>query len=585
MVTTKVDWKTLRHAHGSAKNIPLEIKNLSADDGAKRAFALKVLEESLYRDVKWFSAGPAAIPLLVKAAKNPKIKARGRVLALTVDILTGNHLALLGWGLDMREGDLKQQFAKAPAKAAYAAFHAATGDFVTLLGDEDASVRSAAAFALGFAWESAAKHASTLRAHERSEKDPFVRASLLLALGLIDRYTNDASDGPQLLTLAGDTSVPDIVRGSAVLAHLQFAPRPLSNVELDAAMRMVKLGNVGRDQFPWCHGRADQLTTRVLEARAPSGKVQGAKLVARAAAELGPGAPLAEEWAGGALELLFPQRSELMLASELTDDQREVVVALSRRDLRAPFISYGIPEHARVRRRWLGVDPPGVLERVVPMKIKGKEQEQPLWRSLLALTPSGTERERSALYKKLAEMLAPEDYVDVYAECVLSAYGIVQPFPNRLAEVIHEAGEHAVPWSRRMIEELLADDADDTLARTPDIGNHALLPVVRELAGKPLEPRLYPLVVPSGRADVMCQVLKAVPLKQREALVVPPLERDLLESHSPRITLGIALNALEAVPTSAMRALVKRLADMLVQSTSSLDSAMAGKALAALQQH
>lgn len=82
-----------------------------------------------------------------------------------------------------------------------------------------------------------------------------------------------------------------------------------------------------------------------------------------------------------ALELTrYPDGDEpIPLPADLTPPQRELATFLAERAGVDCLGSWAIPRKVQQRRRWLGIDPPSLLERPVQMTVSGKKIERPLW--------------------------------------------------------------------------------------------------------------------------------------------------------------------------------------------------------------
>ena len=66
-----VDWAALRHAYGSAEDVPRALRDAAADDARRAAEALDHLCHSVYHQGTLYSATPHTVPFLARLATEP----------------------------------------------------------------------------------------------------------------------------------------------------------------------------------------------------------------------------------------------------------------------------------------------------------------------------------------------------------------------------------------------------------------------------------------------------------------------------------------------------------------------------------
>ncbi len=123
----------------------------------------------------------------------------------------------------------------------------------------------------------------------------------------------------------------------------------------------------------------------------------------------------------------FPQGNvPIPLVEQLTPTQRSVAEITARRDglLLSPF---ALPKARTTRARWLGLEPPTALEKLVSLDIAGHPVSLPLWAAPIAL---GVPWRATALTLGLSQ----RELLDVYAE-VLRNGGYGGPSVNDHQEV------------------------------------------------------------------------------------------------------------------------------------------------------
>jgi hypothetical protein len=225
---------------------------------------------------------------------------------------------------------------------------------------------------------------------------------------------------------------------------------------------------------------------------------------------------------------------DLVLPEALTDDQRRVAEALLRGDL-----EYGgpLPASPRLLRRWLGVDPPSVLERRVDWVHEGAAVRWPLWKAWRD-APLEMLEHNQGVPAPFAEMLTPAELIEAAGERALEPYKIRgSPLEARLADTLDRHGASAAPWAAGFAD-LLTGLRDPVAPRArldavgygmlgiydwDTLGMIALVPLVR--AGVPIESR-RDLIVPFSPHALARDVLLALPPERREAVVFRRLMTD-----------------------------------------------------------
>ncbi len=231
----------------------------------------------------------------------------------------------------------------------------------------------------------------------------------------------------------------------------------------------------------------------------------------------------------------WPRWEQLALPEELTADQRRVAMALLREDVLAG--GNGLPASKRLLRRWLAVDPPGVLERRVPSTHDGVAVEWPLWKVWLS-SPDAALEYGQGIPLVLMDHLTPAEVIEAAAESLLEPYGIRgYPLEQRLHDVIAAHGASAAAWAASFADVLVSIRSPDGprardgaygyemlgLYEWDTLGLITLLPLVK--AGVALDPRWDVIAPFSGHATGR-EVLVALPPDRREALVYRRLMTD-----------------------------------------------------------
>jgi HEAT repeat protein len=128
----EVGWASLRHAYGSAEDVPGLLRGLASTDPAKRAGALDGMYGAVHHQGIVYDSTLACVPFLLELAAREEVADRGELVELLVSIGRGHGPEAAGAG----------------GESAEAAVRAGAEVFVALTGDRDSGVRRAAAEAL-----------------------------------------------------------------------------------------------------------------------------------------------------------------------------------------------------------------------------------------------------------------------------------------------------------------------------------------------------------------------------------------------------------------------------------------------------
>lgn len=162
----RVEWSTLRHAYGSAGDVPELLRRIADDEDAPDA--LSDLSNNLYHQGGFVcSAAVAALPFLVRLAESAEVTVRRGVVGLI--------------------GELTEQAVIAAPRYVDSgwrpAWRAVLPSLLALLDSADVQVRRAQARALSEAAADADPVVTALRDRYSREEDPAVRIGVILAVG------------------------------------------------------------------------------------------------------------------------------------------------------------------------------------------------------------------------------------------------------------------------------------------------------------------------------------------------------------------------------------------------------------------
>ncbi|WP_030893950.1 hypothetical protein [Streptomyces sp. NRRL S-474] len=197
----EVDWASLRHAYGSAEDVPGLLRGLASADPAERETALDGMYGAVHHRGDVYDSTLACVPFLLALAVREEERGRAEVVELLVSI----------GGAD-GSGDAADDL----AARARAALRAGAEVFVRLAGDADAGVRRAAVEALVRFLDQPARVLALVRERLTVERDEGVLLALIEGLGLFARRHRSA----------GEARATEAVRLLATLSGPPHGPGP-----------------------------------------------------------------------------------------------------------------------------------------------------------------------------------------------------------------------------------------------------------------------------------------------------------------------------------------------------------------------
>ncbi|MDV9171819.1 HEAT repeat domain-containing protein [Streptomyces sp. W16] len=202
----EVDWASLRHAYGSAADVPGLLRGLAATDPVERASALDGMYGAVHHQGMVYDSTLACVPFLFALAADERVAERGELVELLVGI---------GRGYGPEEGE------GGGCRPADAVLRAEAEVFAVLVGDPDPGVRRAAADGLVRFLDRPVRVLSLLRQRITVERDDGVLLALVEGLGLFARrYPARAAEALDTLLALG---VPPYEPGLRLAALGQLA--------------------------------------------------------------------------------------------------------------------------------------------------------------------------------------------------------------------------------------------------------------------------------------------------------------------------------------------------------------------------
>ncbi|MFI8893559.1 HEAT repeat domain-containing protein [Streptomyces paradoxus] len=223
----EVDWTSLRHAYGSAEDVPGLLRGLASADPAERQTALDGMYGAVHHRGEVYDATLACVPFLLALAVREEVPDRAGLVELLVSI--GD------------EGGARGDLA-APVRAA---LRARAGVFVRLAGDADAGVRRAVPGALVRFLDPPERVLTLVRERITVERDDRVLLALTESLGLFAqryRLTGDAhaAEAVRLLTGLSEPPYGPGLRLAALGQLAGCAPELLPADPVPAAVRLLR---------------------------------------------------------------------------------------------------------------------------------------------------------------------------------------------------------------------------------------------------------------------------------------------------------------------------------------------------------
>lgn len=184
----RIDWENLRAAPGSAREVPLLLRQLASPDLDVAQNAFEQLENLIHHQFTVYEATLYTVPFLIELLKAESVHAKGNLLELLYSISLSRHK------------DIRPPFITAPVRNTvddilheriYEAVRAGLSDYLPFLRDKSPQSRITAAKLLALFEEDAESLAPLLRSLLENESNIEVKIDLVQSLGrLLKRDQN-----------------------------------------------------------------------------------------------------------------------------------------------------------------------------------------------------------------------------------------------------------------------------------------------------------------------------------------------------------------------------------------------------------
>ncbi|OKJ73610.1 hypothetical protein AMK31_32535 [Streptomyces sp. TSRI0107] len=283
-----IDWAELSHAYGEADDVPGQLRALCDPDAEVRGKALHALYGNIFHQGSRYEASAVAVPFLARLAADSALPGRADVVGLLAALAVGYDEAHLPDGVDvagwrreiaefaaqdreellagydawvaaapdegeravreMRRATFDFELHLSAGQAELRAYDAVRGELAglaALLDDPDPAVRAATAHLLAWFPEEAAHTLPGLLRLAGEEREPAVRATAIVAAGLIanaDTDTGTDADADADTNTDADAETADTAHADRLRTHL--AARE-TVVRWAAATALARLGHGG----------------------------------------------------------------------------------------------------------------------------------------------------------------------------------------------------------------------------------------------------------------------------------------------------------------------------------------------------
>jgi hypothetical protein len=339
-----VDWRSLEDAYGHGGAMPTFLRALASRDEGQRAWALDALFGGINHQGGTFSASVAALPFLVELACTPATRDRQGIVRLLIGLATGEP----EWAL----------LEHAHPTLCLEPLAAHVPRLAEILADDDCMLRALGVHLLGHLESAATAVVPALASRLEQEEDPYLRASLAMALARATRRSSTKAHlevaARAVAAVAKESSL-----GAAVAAIAPFYERAtLTEDERRALAALEESGAQAHPSYAWNRGQLAAHAHRVL--RETMSDAEAVEAVERGA----------RDCEAKAHALLFPRSAWRGDDLFLPEDCSELALRFLRACLKHSQAYYeprwrdaGLPTSELWLARFVGEAPPGPLER------------------------------------------------------------------------------------------------------------------------------------------------------------------------------------------------------------------------------
>ena len=227
-----INWQSLDHAYGEASDVPDLIRALASRDEETRQGALYTLYGNIWHQGTVYEATSYAVPFLLELLADEDVQGKEKLLQFLVHLANGYSYKAVHQSFEARlrgEQAINNPHYQAEmqvelywVKQAHDAVAEGMKTYFTLLEYPDPAVRMSVTYTLASLAEHAPEILPVVNAHLEIERDPQVRASLLLCIGLlaVDRSQEYAQ---YFCDMVNAEQEQDLVRLAAAMALVRLS--------------------------------------------------------------------------------------------------------------------------------------------------------------------------------------------------------------------------------------------------------------------------------------------------------------------------------------------------------------------------
>lgn len=457
----RVKWVKLEDAEGSANSVGDLLLDQLDDDPHVREDNLEQLEDVLVADQMFFSASRKALPFILELAFGPAPDPP-ELLRLATEIVACGATTRPS-GLDFSDTAIKHAYSKGDGKKLLAALTERVDEIAAAASSDEPRMRASAAFALAHIPTASDGAVASLARGFEEEPNEVVMLTQGVALGHHAGYGSERAQRVLLTTLRAEARSP-MQRAGALLGLAACTP----DLEPPTSAFEVLLGvePASRQLFPWNDGYIADFAALRLWNLGPDVHRQ---LVATVLSAIETRKADHRQLHLRVLEASGLARVDRPIdAATLRPWQRDIVQRLSTPDVDyspKAFRAVGIPNDLPTRRRFIGLDPSGVLERPITLDLPYGDAppDAPLYMSFAAFDVDGPRSTikamfdaLDALHESLLGELSLAETVEAYLDWsgYRFTYGPldVRARDGRLARQFLEAGESALSLAERHVD-------------------------------------------------------------------------------------------------------------------------------------
>ncbi|TND09347.1 MAG: hypothetical protein FD123_1309 [Bacteroidetes bacterium] len=248
----KVNWAGLKHAHGEASDVATQLSDMLSDDACKQSAAIEKCYSNIFHQGSRFDSSAESIPFLLYMLNTAEVEKKTEIIRLLAHLAIGYQESYLPLGFQWRP---EPHYSYSAAVQSYNAVGRGTDIFLSLLSHPDESLRLHVAFILGWFPSKGRQTRNTIVERISVETSDYVKANLLVTLGLLDGYENTRQNETLIRSYLHSTGDP-LVPVSAALALARMLQKDTDREVVEILTDGIEAfsGQYLETLFPWMGG-------------------------------------------------------------------------------------------------------------------------------------------------------------------------------------------------------------------------------------------------------------------------------------------------------------------------------------------